>query len=237
MDSFLKKIFEGQDLSKDDLVHAQFQKFSKGEFNDKAGFILKRSKDKFALSTTPEYGNELVHALAEEIGSNKVGISGALITTIDLSEEYDFKEVKNALGVRKHFIEGEMSGEEIIALQEKFPKAFFALNFSTPTSEIKIKVKAPKTKPSGKGESKPKIDFCKLKTTNEDIVKNIAFDIDLDAVRKAEVIHDFIIEDIIKPKGETDFAKIRELAKRKGKIVRKITIDEVVEEKQSEFEA
>ena len=236
MESFLKKIFEGN-ATDDALVHAQFQKFSRGEFQNKGALTVKKSKDKFSLSTTPEYGNELVRALAEELGESKAEINGALITTIDLSEEYDFKEVKNALGVRKHFIEAEMSGKEIIELMGRFPKAFFALSFNTPASELKIKVKAPKTKPSGKGEEKPKVDFCKLKTTNKDIVKRFVFDINLDTLKKAEITHDFHITELIIPKGETDFAKMRELAKRKGKIVRKITIDEQTEEKEAEFEA
>lgn len=237
MDSFIKKIFEGKANNGDDnLIHTQFQKFSKGEFQDKGSLIVKNSKGKFALSTTPEYGNEIVRALAEELGDLKTEISGALITTIDLSGEYDFKEIKNALGVRKHFIEGQMSGKEIITLMEKFPKAFFALSFSTPTSELKIKVKAPKTKPSGK-DDKPKVDFCKLKTTNKDIVKRFVFDVDLDKLKKAEISHDFHITEIIKPQGETDIAKIREIAKRKGKVIRKITIDEKQSTSEAEFTA
>ena len=94
MDCFIKKIFESK-AEGDELVHAQFQKFSRGEFQERACLIAKKSKDKFSLSTTPEYGNELVRGLAEELGANKTEISGALITTIDLSAEYDFKEVKN----------------------------------------------------------------------------------------------------------------------------------------------
>jgi len=235
MDSFIKKIFEGN-TEGDNLVHAQFQKFSKGEFNDKAALVIKNSKGKFTLSTTPDYGNELVRNLAEELGDNKAEIEGALLTTIDLRDEYDFKEVKNALGVRKHFIEGEMSGTEIIALQDKFPKAFFALTFKTPTSELKIKVKAPKTKPSGK-EGKLKVDFCKLKTTNKEIVKKFVFDYDLDSIKKAEIAHDFNITDIIVPTDEEDFALMREKAVRKGTITRKVTINEEITKKEVEFSA
>lgn len=234
MDSFIKKIFEGN-AEGDELVHAQFQKFSRGEFNDKGALSIKNSKGTFTLSTTPEYGNEIVRALAEELGEKKAEIEGALITTIDLKGEYDFKEVKNALGVRKHFIEGEMSGNEIIALLDKFPKAFFALSFKTPTGDLKIKVKAPKTKPSGKGEAKPKVDFCKLKTTNKDLIKKFVFDIDLDSLKKAEISHDYNITELVVPKDETDFAKMRELSKRKGTITRKTTINEKTEKKEIEF--
>jgi len=235
MDSFIKKIFEAQEL--DDLVHGQFQKFSKGEFQNKAALKIRNSKGKFTLTTSPEYGNELVRSLAEELGDNKTEVEGALITTIDLSKEYDFKEVKNALGVRKHFIEGEISGNEIIGLMGKFPKAFFALSLKTSDSSLTLKVKAPKTKPSGKGESKPKINFCKLITTNKEIVKRFVFDLNLDSLKKAEIYHDFIITDLEIPKDEEDFAKMRELTKRKGKIIRKIIIDEKEERKEVEFAA
>ena len=55
--------------------------------------------------------------------------------------------------------------------------------------------------------------------------------------KDAEINHTFFINELILPQGETDFAKVREMAKRKGKIVRKALIDgkEVVSEK--EFEA
>ena len=224
MDCFIKKIFEGSSEG-DGLVHNQFQKFSKGEFNDKAVLKAKKTSKGFSLNTTPEYGNELVACLAEELGAEKIPVSGALITTIDLRDEYDFKEVKNALGVRKHFIEAEMSGNEILDLQTRFPKAFFALNFSTSTSEIKIKCKAPKTKPSGKGKAKLKIDFCKVKTTSESLIRNFVFDVDFSKVKLAEISHDFMIEDLVRPEGESDFAKIRELSKRKGTIRRKVSLD------------
>ncbi len=52
--------------------------------------------------------------------------------------------------------------------------------------------------------------------------------------------HTFIIEDIVVPdelKQEKDFAKVREMAKRKGKIIREIRIDEQIVKEEKEFEA
>ena len=43
--------------------------------------------------------------------------------------------------------------------------------------------------------------------------------------KEAKVRHSFIITEIIAPKDEKDYSKIRELAKKKGRIVREAEID------------
>jgi hypothetical protein len=63
------------------------------------------------------------------------------------------------------------------------------------------------------------------------------FEAELQNVKKVEIYHDLIITDIILPKGETDFAKMREMAKRKGKVVRKIFVDEKETRREAGFEA
>ena len=55
--------------------------------------------------------------------------------------------------------------------------------------------------------------------------------------KDAEISHDFIITDIIRPEGETDFSSIRELAKKKGKIIRHSIIDDKNFDSELEFEA
>jgi len=47
--NFIKKVF---DESIDEEVHLQFQKFSKGEFRDKALIKAKKSKDKYTIIAT-----------------------------------------------------------------------------------------------------------------------------------------------------------------------------------------
>ena len=74
MESFIKKIFDGKT---DSLVHLQFQKFSKGEYTGRAGFILKNSKDKFTISTCLEPGPAILvtrqqAAVLIYLGVNKV---------------------------------------------------------------------------------------------------------------------------------------------------------------------
>ena len=71
-----------------------------------------------------------------------------------------------------------------------------------------------------------------------EIVDSLIFDAEAKSFNNIEIKHNFIIDEIIisdklKKECGDDFARIRELAVRKGKIIRKMNIDgnEVVKEK------
>ena len=70
MDCFIKKIFQRK-IQGDELIHQQFQKFSKGEFPNRAMIRAKNSKGKFTISTTAEYAKDLVMNLAEKLEKYK----------------------------------------------------------------------------------------------------------------------------------------------------------------------
>jgi hypothetical protein len=229
--NFIKKIY---DKKTDDSVHLQFQKFSKGEFKNKAIIKAKNSGKKYTIVTSPEFANEFVRIVAQKLGENKTNVKGAIVSTLDLTGEIEFIDKKQFQGVKRYLIEKEMSGKNIIELLEKFPKVFFALTFSSDDTQLKIKPKAPKSGKPGKGNEKPKPDFCRITTTDEEIAKSFIFE--KPNFKNALIIHDFIIEDIIIPKEETDLAKIRELAKRKGKIIRTAEIDEQILKEEIKFE-
>ncbi len=230
--NFIKKISE---KNFDESVHSQFQKFSKGEFRDRAIVKVKRSGNKYTINTTAEFANELVKTVAEKLGSSTTSIKGAIVSTSDLTGELEFKDKKQFQGVKRYLIESEMSGTDILGLLDKFPKAFFALTFDAENCKLKIKPKAPKSaKPKNKNEA-PKPDFCKLIT--EDASIGQSFVLEKSDFKLAEISHDFMITDIIRPEGETDFARIRELAKRKGKIIRKAVIDDQNMNSELDFEA
>jgi len=230
--NFINKIFENKI---DEEVHLQFQKFSRGEFKNRALIEVKKSKEKYTIKTSSEFANGFVKTLAEKLGEEKTKVIGAIISTSDLTEKLNFKEKKQFQGVKRYLIENEMSGLEILKLLEKFPKSFFALSFETENYVLKIKPKAPKSGKPGKGDKKPKPDFCKLITTDSELGKSFVFEkFDF---KKAEIIHDFFIKEIIIPENEKDYSKIRELAKRKGKIIRKAIIDEKEFNSEREFEA
>jgi len=238
MDCFIKKIFEGKP---DNLVHIQFQKFSKGEFKDKAMLKARNSSGKFTISTTSEYANEMVRNMAEKLGDNKTYATGIVVSTRDLSGELDFSDKKQFMGIKQYIIDREMTGEEILKICNKFPSSFIGLSFKAGDSELKVKPKSPKSsKPNTKIDKKPKIDFCKLVTDNETIFREFVFDEEARNFKNIEIKHDFLIQDIIIPdelKNEKDFVKIREMAKRKGKIIRELNIDGKILKKEIEFEA
>ncbi|MEK6849955.1 MAG: hypothetical protein AABX85_00075 [Nanoarchaeota archaeon] len=92
-------------------------------------------------------------------------------------------------------------------------------------SEILLKIKKSLPKP-GKAEEKIDNKFCALDLDLKYLpqVKETFF-WDVPDCKKAKIEHDVIIKEIEFPKNEKDPVKIRELAKRVGKIVRRINFD------------
>lgn len=234
--NFIKKV---QEKNFDESVHLQFQKFSKGEFRNRALIEAKNSGGNYTIKTSAEFANELVKELAEKLGNNKTKVTGSIIGTNDLKGVLEFKKISQFQGVKNYSIEMEMSGSEIINLINKFPKNFFALSFSVGDEILKIKPKAPKSgKPGTKGDETPKIDFCSLKTNDKKIAESFIFE--GANFKTAKIVHDFLIDKIEVPaelKTSEDFALIRERSKRMGKILRKAEIDGNKTEKNLELAA
>ena len=219
----------------DEEIHLQFQKFSRGEFTDRALIKAKKVKNNYTISTTGEFANELVRTVAEKLGDEKTHVTGAIISTLDLSKELDFKSKKQFMGIKQYVIDKQMTGHEITNLIEKLPRVFFALSFSGKGNILKIKPKAPKSAKPKTKEDAPKPDFCKLTTSDEKIAKDFVWE--KGDFKNAEISHDFIIKELLVPKDEKDFAVAREKAKRKGIIVRRATIDGIKSAVEKEFEA
>jgi len=231
--NFIKKIF---DKKVDESVHLQFQKFSKGEFRNRALIEVKKTGKGYSIKTSAEFVNGLVRTVAEKLGKGNSKVTGAIVSTQDLTGELEFKDKKQFQGVKRYLIDKEMTGTEIIDLLEKFPKNFFALTFEVGDMKLKTKPKAPKSGKAGKEkDSGPKADFCSLKTSDKNIASGFVFE--REDFKDARINHTFFVDDIIMPEGEEDFAKIREMAKRKGRIVRKAIVDGVEMEKEFEFVA
>jgi len=230
--NFIKKVFENKI---DEEVHLQFQKFSRGEFPNRAVIKVKKVKNNYNILTTAEFANGFVKIVAEKLGNQKTKITGAVISTLDLNGEIDFKSKKQFMGIKQYIIDKEMSGNEIKELIDKLPRVFFALSFSHKGDILKIKAKAPKSaKPKTKDEA-PKPDFCKLTTDDEKIVRDFVWE--KSDFKEAIISHDFIIKEMVVPKDEKDFAKMREMSKRKGVIVRRAEIDGIKTVVEKEFEA
>jgi len=244
MEFFIQKIFEGKGEG-DNLVHMQFLKFSRGEFRNKAMLVVKNRKGKYSIGTTADYANELVRYLAEKLGTESTTVTGIVVSTSDLKGELDFVDISQFQGIKKYKINKEITGEEIIRLCDKLEKSFFGLSFKVGDTELKIKEKLPKSgKPSKKSDDKLNADFCKIKTTDEELVKSLIFDSEAEDFNDASVQHTYLIESVAIPTDEeltekgidkNDFAKIREFAKKKGKIIRELKVDGKEFKKEIEF--
>jgi hypothetical protein len=234
MDCFIKKISEGKT---DKYVHIQFQKFSRGEFRNKALINGSISKGAFKISTSPEYASELIQIVADKLKDDeRTRVTGIIVSTMALEGEVEYEGKSQFMGVKKYSINKDMNKKEIIGLCEKLPLAFIGLSFKAGETELKIKQKMPKSsKPSNKDDEKPKVDFCVLVTKDKEILKKIIFD--YPNFKKISINHDFLIEEIKIPKDEKDPVKMRENAIRLGKIKRKIEVDGNKFEKEFRFEA
>lgn len=242
--NFIKKV---ADKRFDESVHLQFQKFSKGEFRQRAIIEAKNSKGNYTIKTSAEFANELVKDVADKLGNEKTKITGGIISTINLKEIPKYhnllanSKVKQFQGVKNYAIEQEMSGKEIVDMINTFPKAFFALSFKLAEgTELKIKPKAPKSgKPKNKDDGEmPKADFCVLKTTDKKLAKEFIFE--NPEFKSAKIMHDFYIDNIEIPeelKKSEDFALVRENSKRIGRIIRKSEIDGTKAESELKFSA
>ncbi|MBT3691544.1 hypothetical protein HOG16_04865 [Candidatus Woesearchaeota archaeon] len=233
--NFIKKIFENQI---DEKVHVQFTKYGKGIFEDKALLDIRVQAKKIKIKTSSEFINELVEFLANTI-EGKTHVKGIIFSTKNLTEEstIEFQEIKNAMGVKKHIINQELTKEQILEAIEKFPYASINLSFKTDKGELKIKEKAPKAGKTRKEGKDPKADYCVFTTTDKSILEDYAFDIKK-PFKKAFIFHTLVISDIIIPKEYSDdFAQARLKGVRKGKLIRNLTIDGKEETQEKDFEA
>lgn len=232
MDFFIHKLCSGRT---DELVHLQFEKYSRGLFKNRAIVQGRNSKGNYSFSTTSEYSGEFVRACAEELGDSKTKVEGVIISTKELPPNIKYGDISQFMGVKKYSISGEYSGDEIISICDSVPRAFIALSFSTGKTELKIKSKAPKSAKPSNNSDDIKVDFCKLKTTNPEFAKKLFFDVP--DFKTAEARHDFDIKDIDVPTDEKDPVKMRERAIRKGKIIRRLIVDDRTETKEYNFSA
>ena len=233
MESTVNKIFLGK---ADSAVHDEFVKFSRGVFPDRYLIEAKKQKDKWVIKTGNEFANFFVRKLLEK-HLGKVQMKGVIVATFDVSKEakFEISNIKQFMGIKQAVVDSAVESKQVIELMDKFPKAFYALSFSIGNDELKIKPKAPKSaKPSTKGESEAKIDFCSLKTGDENIIKDLFFD--FPNFDKISVSHAVQIDSIEIHKGVENPVEMREKSIRKGKIIRKIIVDGKEAKKEASFE-
>ncbi len=127
----------------------------------------------------------------------------------------------------------DLPSKKITEMSEKI--YWFLLNAEGEGIKLKIKPKLPKP---GKSEGKTDDKFCQMEI-DEKYYKKAKDDFfwDLPEGKRTSVEHRYIITEIVPPKGEKDFNKIREMAKRKGKIIRKADVDGKEIKSEKNFEA
>ncbi len=223
---FIKKIFENKI---DDSVHKQFIRFGKGRYPGRAVIKITKQPDKIKIGTSFEMANDLVEFCSSL--SNHLKCSGLVLS----KEKLDLPGEKKKTNLFEYTIDEELTSDQIKNLLEKGYATL--LDLEAPGILLKSKKKLPKP---GKAED-AKIDdkFCQLELDVKywpKVKSEFAFDIQND-FKKALAVHTYTITDIIMPKNEKDFEKIRILAKRKGKITRKLTIDKQETIREKDFEA
>lgn len=223
--NFIKKIFTGI-IDQD--VHKQFIRFGNGSYKNKAVIKATKTKEKLKLDMSFEFVNDILNFIAENKGIN---FSGIIFSKENIDEELGTRgESKKGLFV----YETEISPEKI---KEIMDKAYFML-LDCDTKSIRLRTKKRLPKP-GKGEAKTDNKFCQLELTEKEMIEKATRDFlfDVEEFKKARISHDFVIDEIILPLEEKDFAIIRQKAKRKGKIIRKIAVDSKEMQEEKEFEA
>lgn len=229
---FIKDIFAGK--YNEEEVHNEFIKFSRGEFKSKYLITAKKQKDKWVIKTGPEFVNAIVRLCLDKAPA-KVQMTGVIVSTTKIDAPF-IKGVKQFMGIKQHKIEGEMDKADLVDMIKKNPRVFYALSFVTPSCELKIKAKAPKSaKPSTSGEKDKVADFVSLKTTDKDIINELFFD--YPEFNEIAIRHTLKIDSVVYPKEYMKMKPedVREQSKRKGFLIRNAEVDGQMKVSQAEF--
>ena len=234
MSFIIKEIAEGKTNEE---VHDAFIKFSKGVFPDRYLLEAKKVKEQWNIKTSNEYVNLIVKSCLSKV-REEIIVTGAIVATFDVSKEAGFtiERIKQFMGIKQAIVNTKITPDKIINLMEKFPRAFYALSFSTPDFQLKVKAKAPKSaKPAAAGDKEIAPDFCSLKTKDENLVRELLFDVP--TCKVVSIRHTININEIELPNNENDPVKLRENAVRVGVINRKIIADEKEIKREYKFRA
>ncbi len=211
MESFLKKIVLGN-FDNDNRMY--FLRFGKGDY--KRRFLISFTKGaKVKIRGSFEWANDFVNFVRE---NKDLKFSGMVLSKDKVAG-----------------LEGKKKGGTFIyevsesSLKEFENPYYYLLNCNDEEIVLKIKKSLPKP---GKDEGKIDDKFCSLDLDLKywDALKD-AFFWDFPDCKKASIEHEIVIDSVDIPSG-VSADKVRELAKRKGKLIRRINCDgkEIVNE-------
>ncbi|HEA46754.1 MAG TPA: hypothetical protein ENH99_03150 [Candidatus Pacearchaeota archaeon] len=219
--NLMKKVFLGK---VDEDVHRQFIRFGKGKYGRRFLLSLRKTK-KLKIKSSFEFANDFVLFAA---GLGEVLFNGSIWSR----DEIESLSGKKKTGKWVYEVK-DLSSEKVKELSDNV--YYFLLSGEGEGIKLKIKGKLPKP---GKNEAKIDDKFCQLEL-DEKYYKSAKenFFWDLPDGKKMGVDHSLLIKEIVMPKtGEEDFAKIREMAKRKGTIIRNSIVDDKEGKTEKEFE-
>jgi hypothetical protein len=223
---YIKQLFEGKP---EEWVHLFFTRYGRGEFDGPTCEVDVGKDIKF--KGTVEYSTLLGELVASGGGDFKV--DGAIFAKIDFRDElnragieFDDKS-KPKKGFYVAQVMGEFPGSVLAGVYSKLPHATVLLNLAGAKGKLKCKKKPPK--PGGEKD----LDFC---SGSMDIsalprLKEEVF-FDVGDFKKAKAENKFSISELLIPPG-AGAAEARLNAKRKGKVLRKVTLDGA--QKESDF--
>ncbi len=220
--NFIKEIFQGK---ASETEHRQFIRFGKGEYGGRALLGSWKTKN-VKIKSSFEFANDFVLFLA---GLENIAFNGDIWSKDEIPGLQGQKKAGKWVYAVNNF-----TSNQVKSLASK--AYYFLLNADTDKIKLKIKAKLPKP---GKGEGKVDDRFCQMEI-DEKYYKAAKDDFfwDLPDGKKISVEHKFIIKEIVFPKTEEkDFAKIREMAKRRGRILRIANVDDKEVKSEKDFEA
>jgi len=205
---FIKKIFDGRD---DESVHRQFIRFSRGSFAGRAALNLVK-KENIKLGGSFEFANDFCDFVAE---NSEAKFSGVILSRSKI-EDFSGKE-KN--GIFEYKVEN-VDSKKIREIKE----TAYSMLLDAEGAGISLKMKKKLPKPGKSGELKIDDKFCVIECDLKFWGKMMEFFM-LPECGKFKVNHTYIIEEVIIDKNEKDFVKMRENARKKGRIIRKMIIN------------
>lgn len=219
MECFIKKVWEG----KGGEAHSYFVRFSKGRFENRAVLNLQKTS-KIKLKGSFEWASDFVNLVSELTQAN---FSGIILS----KNKLDLENEKKKTGIFQYDVEN-IGSEQI----KELTNSVYAMLLDAETPDIILKIKKKLPKPGKSREKKIDSKFCQLEADLK-YLPQIKEAFMLPECKKAKISHTIIVEEIILPEDEKDFVKIRELARRKGKIIRKMEVDKQESQEEKEFEA
>lgn len=210
--SFMKDLCEGK---KDEYIHKQFVRFGKGNYKR---FLMNIKKGKnLNVKTSFDFSNDLFKLIVYNCKED-LEVKGKIIANYDFEKEVDAQEFSKRGKLYTAVIKGTYSPKVLQEWFEKFQMNYILLGLKG--GDFKLTCKGSLPKPGGA----LKDNFCSAKLPLK-FLDEFNFDFDQD-FKQAKIVHELDIQEIIIPEElKNDFAKARDGALRKGKLIRVIDLD------------